>query len=125
MSYTLPSLIIVYHLADPPKIVSVSPAGGAVVSVHNRTVLTCKAEGNPPPKYQWLQLLPSKQVREAFVLFSVFLFWVGSIVELMFNRLYMAIYCILLGSKYFLVLSHASKMLSLSCILCRFSRLDG
>jgi len=25
-------------------------------------VLTCAAEGNPPPKYQWLQKLPSQQV---------------------------------------------------------------
>ena len=35
---------------------------GATVGAHNRTVLTCQAEGNPAPKYQWLQKLPSQQV---------------------------------------------------------------
>ncbi len=39
-----------------------TPVGGATVGVHNRTVLTCTAEGNPVPKYQWLQKLPSQQV---------------------------------------------------------------
>ncbi len=39
-----------------------TPIGGATVFVHNRTILTCAAEGNPPPKYQWLQKLPTQQV---------------------------------------------------------------
>ena len=32
------------------------------MAFRNRTVLTCSAEGNPLPKYQWLQKLPSQQV---------------------------------------------------------------
>ena len=40
----------------------VTPTGGATVGVHNRTTLTCSAEGNPLPKYQWLQKLPTQQV---------------------------------------------------------------
>ena len=32
------------------------------MGVHNRTILTCSAEGNPLPKYQWLQKLPTQQV---------------------------------------------------------------
>ncbi len=39
-----------------------SPPGGATVGVHNRTVLTCSAEGNPAPKYRWLQKIPTSQV---------------------------------------------------------------
>ena len=30
--------------------------------VHNRTTLSCLAEGNPPPRYQWLQKLPTHDV---------------------------------------------------------------
>ena len=30
--------------------------------MYNKTTLTCEAEGNPPPKYQWLQKLPSQEV---------------------------------------------------------------
>ena len=46
----------------PPKILRVTPTGGATIGVHNRSILTCSAEGNPLPKYQWLQKLPSQQV---------------------------------------------------------------
>ena len=53
---------IFFHPTDPPKILRVTPTGGATVGVHNRTILTCSAEGNPLPKYQWLQKLPSQQV---------------------------------------------------------------
>ena len=28
----------------------------------NKTTLTCEAEGNPPPKYQWLQKLPTQEI---------------------------------------------------------------
>jgi len=51
----------IFILLVPPKILRVT--GGGNVGVHNRTILTCSAEGNPLPKYQWLQKLPSQQVR--------------------------------------------------------------
>ena len=50
------------YLLDPPKILRVTPGGGATVGVHNQSILTCSAEGNPLPKYVWLQKLPSNQV---------------------------------------------------------------
>ena len=33
-----------------------------VAETYNRTKLTCEADGNPPPKYQWLQKLPTHEV---------------------------------------------------------------
>ena len=30
--------------------------------MNKRAVLTCEAEGNPPPRYQWLQKLPTQEV---------------------------------------------------------------
>ena len=30
--------------------------------MNRRAVLTCEAEGNPPPRYQWLQQLPTHEV---------------------------------------------------------------
>ena len=51
-----------FFVADPPRILRVTPTGGATVGVHNRSVLTCSAEGNPLPKYQWLQKLTTQQV---------------------------------------------------------------
>ena len=50
------------HFSDPPKILRVTPSGGATIGVHNTSILTCSAEGNPLPKYLWLQKLPSNQV---------------------------------------------------------------
>ncbi|GFT57671.1 putative cell adhesion molecule [Nephila pilipes] len=38
-----------------PQILNVSPIHGATVAVYNSTTLVCEAEGNPPPKYSWLQ----------------------------------------------------------------------
>ncbi|KFM66295.1 Carcinoembryonic antigen-related cell adhesion molecule 5, partial [Stegodyphus mimosarum] len=38
-----------------PQIMKISPNPGATVTVYNSTTLTCEAEGNPPPKYSWLQ----------------------------------------------------------------------
>ena len=40
------------------------PVSEKSVMVHNQTVLTCKADGNPAPSYEWLQQLPSGQVRK-------------------------------------------------------------
>ena len=37
------------------------------VTVHNRTVLLCHAEGNPEPKFQWLQRLPQVLGQEQVV----------------------------------------------------------
>ena len=45
-----------------PSILSTEPRVERSVMVHNHTVLSCRAEGNPPPKYQWLQRLPQDQV---------------------------------------------------------------
>jgi len=44
----------------PPVNVRTSPSSHITVSVHNRTRLLCKADGNPTPKYQWVQ---NSQVR--------------------------------------------------------------
>ena len=51
-----------FYFVDPPKILRVTPSGGATIGVHNQSILTCSAEGNPLPKYLWLQKLPSNQV---------------------------------------------------------------
>ena len=37
---------------DPPQILSVVPRDRAELRVNNRTVLTCKADSNPEPRYQ-------------------------------------------------------------------------
>ena len=42
--------------------VSVGPSKVVSAKTHNGTVLTCDAEGNPPPRFQWLQKLPSHEV---------------------------------------------------------------
>ena len=47
---------------DSPSIVSVGPSKYISAHVHNRTTLSCLAEGNPPPRYQWLQKLPTHDV---------------------------------------------------------------
>ena len=50
------------HISDAPTIARTQPADTASAQVHNRTVLTCTAEGNPSPKYQWIQTLSSSTV---------------------------------------------------------------
>merc|ERR1719410_2209127 len=45
-----------------PTILSTEPRVQRSVTVHNKTVLRCNAEGNPKPKFQWLQRLPQEQV---------------------------------------------------------------
>jgi len=47
-----------------PIILSTDPAIEKSVVVHNKTVLSCKAEGNPEPVYEWLQQLHNGQVRK-------------------------------------------------------------
>jgi len=47
-----------------PIITSTQPLDKVSVMVHNRTVLTCTAEGNPAPKYQWIQTLSSTAERK-------------------------------------------------------------
>lgn len=56
------SLMSFFRIPVPPKIVRVTPQSGATVGVHNATTLSCFAEGNPAPKFQWLQRLPTQQV---------------------------------------------------------------
>jgi len=46
-----------------PQILSVGPTKLISAQLYNKTVLTCEAEGNPPPQYQWLQMLPTGEVR--------------------------------------------------------------
>lgn len=45
-----------------PSILKVFPNPGATVSVYNNTTLSCEAEGNPPPKYSWLQKMGGNPV---------------------------------------------------------------
>ena len=52
------------NVADAPTILSTDPVSEKSVMVHNKTVLTCKAEGNPEVSYEWLQQLSSGQVRK-------------------------------------------------------------
>ncbi|GIX91362.1 hemicentin-2 [Caerostris extrusa] len=37
------------------QILNVSPIHGATVAVYNSTTLVCEAEGNPQPRFSWLQ----------------------------------------------------------------------
>lgn len=38
------------------------PSKIVAATMNNKTVLTCEAEGNPPPRYQWLQKLRTQEV---------------------------------------------------------------
>ena len=53
---------LLYFFPDSPTISSVGPSKYISAHVHNRTTLSCLAEGNPPPRYQWLQKLPTHEV---------------------------------------------------------------
>lgn len=44
-----------------PSIVSVGPSRVVQAKMSQRTVLSCKARGNPPPQYQWLQRRPANE----------------------------------------------------------------
>lgn len=48
--------------ADSPQILSVGPTKVVSAKMYNKTLLTCEAEGNPPPRYSWLQMLPTQEV---------------------------------------------------------------
>ena len=50
------------HFTDSPRILSVGPSPIVQAKMNNKTVLTCEAEGNPAPRYSWLQMLPSQEV---------------------------------------------------------------
>ena len=52
----------VYHFIVSPRIVSVGPSKVILAKMYNKTTLSCNAEGNPPPQYQWLQKLPTEDV---------------------------------------------------------------
>lgn len=45
-----------------PRILSVGPTKVVTAQLYNKTVLTCEAEGNPPPQYTWLQMNPTQEV---------------------------------------------------------------
>lgn len=47
---------------DAPRILSVGPTKVIKAKLYNKTVLSCEAEGNPPPRYKWLQMLPTQEV---------------------------------------------------------------
>jgi len=46
-----------------PRILSVGPTKVVTAQLYNKTVLTCEAEGNPPPQYTWLQMKPTQEVQ--------------------------------------------------------------
>ncbi|XP_066948051.1 irregular chiasm C-roughest protein-like isoform X2 [Macrobrachium rosenbergii] len=41
-----------------PRVLQVGPAPIVTATLHNHTLLECLAEGNPPPKYTWIQTIP-------------------------------------------------------------------
>ena len=47
---------------DSPRILSVGPTSVVTAQLYNKTVLTCEAEGNPPPEYLWLQMKTTEEV---------------------------------------------------------------
>ena len=51
------------NISDAPMMVVTQPKDKVEVMAHNRTVLTCQAEGNPAPKYQWIQTLSASTER--------------------------------------------------------------
>ena len=52
------------NVTDGPEIVTTDPSDVVTVMVHNQTILTCNAEGNPVVSYTWLHQLPGGQVRK-------------------------------------------------------------
>ena len=51
--------VYVFIVLVPPEILSVDPEDNVEVLVGGNTTLRCEADGNPPPKYRWLQLKPN------------------------------------------------------------------
>ena len=55
-------LLVFVFFVDSPRILSVGPTKVVTAQLYNKTVLTCEAEGNPPPQYTWLQMNPTQEV---------------------------------------------------------------
>ena len=55
-------MALFFSSIDSPQILSVGPAKIVQAKMYNKTVLTCEAEGNPKPRYSWLQMKPSQEV---------------------------------------------------------------
>ena len=51
-----------FQISDGPGILAVGPSKVVHAQKGHQTVLTCEAQGNPPPRYQWLQKLPTDEV---------------------------------------------------------------
>ena len=49
-------------ISDSPSIISVGPSRAIFAQMYNQTRMTCRADGNPIPRYQWLQKLPTHEV---------------------------------------------------------------
>jgi hypothetical protein len=52
----------IHSVLVPPTILSVGPNKVVAAQMMQKAVLTCEAEGNPAPRYQWLQKLPTNEV---------------------------------------------------------------
>ena len=52
------------YFSVAPAILSTDPRYKKSVLVGSKAVLTCTAEGNPEPSYEWLQQLPSGEVQK-------------------------------------------------------------
>ena len=46
---------------DPPTITSITPAQSISATLYEKLTFNCQAEGNPEPKYQWLQKVSTKK----------------------------------------------------------------
>ncbi len=55
-------IMSLFILIDPPNIVSVGPAKEVSAQVGKDVILTCEAEANPAPRYQWLQRTERQEV---------------------------------------------------------------
>ena len=51
-----------FGFLDAPSILSVGPSKVIEAEMNGQAILKCEAEGNPAPRYQWLQKLPTQEV---------------------------------------------------------------